>query len=103
MFSLNSNSDIDTYLQDLILQSISNIADEQSRLEIKKITETLINFTEQINNCSYDFHSFDQSSSFHFSRLNQSNIETIVSDLVHNFLFPTVHRILTQQKSHHYH
>jgi phenylpyruvate tautomerase PptA (4-oxalocrotonate tautomerase family) len=79
MFSLNSNSDIEIYLQDLILQSISSTADEQARLEIKQITETLVKLTNQIN---------------------QSDIEVIVSDLVHNFLFPTVQRILTQRKSH---
>jgi hypothetical protein len=101
MFSLNSNSsDIDSYLQDLILESISNTADEQARLEIKQITETLVNLTDQINNSSYDFPNSDNpvhSTSF--------NMEMIVSDLVHNFLFPTVQRILTRQKhkkfSHH--
>jgi hypothetical protein len=56
MFSLNSNSDIETYLQDLILESISNIADEQARLEIQQLTETLVNRTDQINNSSYVSH-----------------------------------------------
>jgi hypothetical protein len=79
MFSLNSNSDIEIYLQDLILQSISKTADEQARLEIKQITETLVNLTNEIN---------------------QSDIEAIVSNLVHNFLLPTVQRILIDRKSH---
>jgi hypothetical protein len=79
MFSLNSNSDIETYLQDLILQSISNTADEQARLEIKQMTETLVKLTDEIN---------------------QSDIEAIVSNLVHNFLFPTVQRLLTMHKTH---
>ena len=71
MFSLNSNSDVETYLEDLILHSISNTASEQARLEIKQITETLVKLTDQ------------------------SDSEAIVSNLVHNFLFPTVQRLLS--------
>jgi hypothetical protein len=71
MFSLNSNSDIQSYLQDLILESISNIADEQAKLEIQQITETLINLTDQINNSSYDFHNFKNS--LHFISIAQLN------------------------------
>jgi hypothetical protein len=56
MFPLNSNSDIEIDLQDLILQSISNTADEQARLEIQQITETLVNRTDQINHSSYVTH-----------------------------------------------
>jgi hypothetical protein len=95
MFSLNSNCDIESYLQDLILESITNIADQQARSEIKQITETLVNITDQITNSSYDFHNFYKFSSFHIYRSNETNIEIIVSDLVHHFLFPTVQNILT--------
>jgi hypothetical protein len=69
MFSLNSNCDIESYLQDLILESITNIADQQARLEIKQITETLVNITDQITNSSYDFHNFINS--LHFISIDQ--------------------------------
>jgi hypothetical protein len=69
MFSLNTNCDIDSYLQDLIVQSISNTADEQARLEIKEITETLIHQTDQINNSSYDFYNIKNL--LHFVSLDQ--------------------------------
>jgi len=98
MFSLNSNSEIESYLQDLILESISNIADEQARSEIKQITETLVNLTDEITDSSYDIHNFYKFSSFDFYRSNETNLELIVSDLVHHFLFPTVQKILHQQK-----
>ena len=55
MFSLNSHSDIKFYLEDLILEAISNTADEQARLEIKQITATLADLTDQINDSLYDF------------------------------------------------
>ena len=58
MFSFDSNIDINTYLQDLILESISTTADEQARLEIKQITQTLANLTDQINNPEYDLSVF---------------------------------------------
>ncbi|CAF0839094.1 unnamed protein product [Adineta steineri] len=83
MFSLNVNCDIEIYLQDLILESISNTADKQARLEIQQITETLTNLTDEINN----------------SLSNPIDIEIIVSELVHHFLFPTVQTILTRQTS----
>jgi hypothetical protein len=98
MFSLNSNSDIEIYFQDLILESISNTADEQARLEIKQITDTLINLTDQLNNSSYAFHNLINLIYIYFSRSNPSDIEIIVSKLVHNFLFPTVQKILTRQQ-----
>lgn len=69
MFSLNTNCDIDSYLQDLIVQSISNTADEQAKLEIKQITETLIHQTDQINNSSYDFYNIINL--LHFVSLDQ--------------------------------
>ncbi|CAF0718743.1 unnamed protein product [Adineta steineri] len=80
MFSLNVNCDIEIYLQDVILESISNTADKQARLEIQQITETLANLTDEINN----------------SLSNPIDIEIIVSELVHHFLFPTVQTILTR-------
>ncbi|CAF3539935.1 unnamed protein product [Rotaria sp. Silwood1] len=87
MFSLDSNSDIKSYLEDLILESISNTANEQAKLEIKQITETLVNLTDEINN----------------SLSNQSDIEMIVSQLVHQILFPTVQKILSQDKYKNFH
>jgi hypothetical protein len=72
MFSLNSNCDIESYLQDLILESISNIADQQARSEIKQITETLVNITDQITNSSYDFHNFINS--LHFISIDQMKL-----------------------------
>ncbi|UJR38338.1 hypothetical protein I4U23_031008 [Adineta vaga] len=68
LFSLNSDVNIEIYIQDLILQSISNTADEQARLEIKELTDSLVNHSSST--------SFD--------------IEDIISNLVHNFLLPTV-------------
>lgn len=52
MFSLDSDNDIDSYLEDLIKQSISHTADEQAKLEIKQIAEKLIKLTDEINNSS---------------------------------------------------
>ncbi|CAF1092902.1 unnamed protein product [Rotaria sordida] len=87
MFSLDSNCDIKSYLEDLILESITNTANEQAKLEIKQITETLVNLTDEINN----------------SLSNQNDIEIIISQLVHQFLFPTIQKILTQEKYKNFH
>lgn len=51
MFSLDNDSDIQSYLEDLLLQSISNTADEQARIEMKQITEKFVDLTDQIT-CS---------------------------------------------------
>lgn len=53
MFSLNVDSDIKSYIEELIVESISNTADEQAKLEIKRITETLVDFTDQIHDSLY--------------------------------------------------
>ena len=45
VFSLSSDIDIETYVRDLILQSVSDTADEQARLDIQQLTENLIDLT----------------------------------------------------------
>lgn len=45
-FSHECRSEIDTYLEDLILQSISDTADEQARDEIQQITKTMADLTD---------------------------------------------------------
>lgn len=46
MFSHECRTEIDTYLEDLILQSISDTADERARDEIQRITKTLADLTD---------------------------------------------------------
>lgn len=52
MFSFDSNSDIESYIEDRIYESISNTADEQAKSEIKQITKTLVNLADQIDRSS---------------------------------------------------
>ena len=66
MFSLTSDSDIETHIQDLLLESVFNTADEQARIEIKQITEKLINLTDQMNHSSYLTSSSHSKVSYHF-------------------------------------
>lgn len=73
---MNLNNQIESYLEDLILHSIRKTADDQARLEIQQITERLIQQTNDL--------------------LSYSDISTAVADLVHNFLFPTVTRLLSK-------
>lgn len=51
MFSLDNDSDIQLYIDDLLLQSISNTADERATKEMKQITQKFVNLTDQIT-CS---------------------------------------------------
>ncbi|CAF3855713.1 unnamed protein product, partial [Rotaria magnacalcarata] len=83
MFSLQSDSDIKSYIEDLILESITHTANEQGKSEIRQITETLTDLTDQINS----------------TISNQSEIELIVSQLVYQFLLPKVQRILTKENN----
>lgn len=46
MFSHECRSEIDTYLEDMILQSISDTADQQARDEIQEITKTMADLTD---------------------------------------------------------
>ncbi|CAF3135827.1 unnamed protein product [Rotaria socialis] len=78
-----SDSDIKSYIEDLILESITHTANEQGKSEIRQITETLTDLTDQINN----------------TISNQSEIELIVSQLVYQFLLPKVQRILTKENN----
>jgi len=39
---LDNGSDIQSYLDDLLIQSISNTADEQARQEMKTITDKFV-------------------------------------------------------------
>ena len=83
MFSLDLSCDIESHLEDLILQSISNTADEQARLEVQQITEILVNRTDQIDHSSYIIVPLVHTSvRFIFS---SSALESSVSELVHYF------------------
>ena len=95
MFSHESLTDIDSYLEDLILQSVADTADEQSRTEIQEITKTLADLSDPqyLMNIVYSVLNND---SF---RLTEQEIEVRVSELVHQFLIPTVHKIHQRHQS----
>ena len=48
MFTDQSVTDINSYLEDLILQSISETADRESRIEIQQVTDVLTKLTDQM-------------------------------------------------------
>ncbi|CAF1341886.1 unnamed protein product [Adineta ricciae] len=79
VFSLSSDIDIETYVRDLILQSISDTADEQARLDIQRLTENLIELTTNPS-CT------------------QLDAEGFISNLVYQFLLPAVCKHLQRQK-----
>ena len=78
---------MEIFLQDLILQSTFDTADEQARSEIRAITETL---NAQLNDSRYVGRRMISPSSTRLSRSDENDVEMQVSELIHNFLFPTV-------------
>ncbi|XP_071094992.1 cilia- and flagella-associated protein 91-like [Haliotis cracherodii] len=72
---------VDTFLEDIILGSINNTADQQARQEIQEIAVT-------INDVAYDIE----------EKRSQLESEEIVADLVHCFLLPEVQKTTVREK-----
>ncbi|KAL3885253.1 hypothetical protein ACJMK2_025341 [Sinanodonta woodiana] len=72
---------VDTYLEDIILNSIDFTADRQAREEIQQMAE-------QINDVAYEME----------DRRTQLESEEIVADLVHCFLLPEVQKKTVREK-----
>ncbi|KAJ6658334.1 hypothetical protein lerEdw1_020606 [Lerista edwardsae] len=74
-------STVDSYLEDIILNTIDSTADEQSREEIQRIAE-------EINNIAYEME----------ERRTHLQSEEIVAELVYNFLIPEVQKMAIKRK-----
>ncbi|XP_019506574.1 PREDICTED: protein MAATS1 [Hipposideros armiger] len=74
-------STVTSYLEDIILKTEENTAEEQARAEIEKMAE-------EINNVAYEME----------SRRTQLQSEEIVAELVYSFLIPEVQRDFVKEK-----
>ncbi|XP_059576481.1 cilia- and flagella-associated protein 91 isoform X2 [Alligator mississippiensis] len=74
-------STVDSYLEDIILNSMENTAEEQAREEIQKVAV-------EINDIAYEME----------SRRTYLQSEEIVAELVYSFLIPEVEKISVKEK-----
>ncbi|XP_048201780.1 cilia- and flagella-associated protein 91 [Perognathus longimembris pacificus] len=74
-------STVSSYLEEIILNTEANTADEQARAEIEKVAE-------EINNIAYEME----------SRRTQLQSEEIVAELVYSFLIPEVQKDFVKKK-----
>ncbi|XP_072901447.1 cilia- and flagella-associated protein 91 isoform X2 [Hemitrygon akajei] len=72
---------VDSYLEDILLKSIQNTAEDQARQEIRKKAD-------EINDIAYEIEQ-------HRTNLQS---EEIVSELVHGFLIPEAHKMIMRDK-----
>ncbi|KAM9697036.1 cilia- and flagella-associated protein 91 isoform 2-T2 [Dama dama] len=76
-------STVTSYLEDIILNTEENTAEEQARAEIEKMAE-------EINDIAYEME----------SRRTQLQSEEIVAELVYSFLIPEVQKDFVKEKGH---
>ncbi|XP_042190220.1 cilia- and flagella-associated protein 91 [Callorhinchus milii] len=76
---------VDSYLEDILLKSVQNTAEDQAREDIRKMAD-------RINNAAYEIEQYRD--------IMQS--EEIVSKLVHNFLIPEVQKITVRNRVKHF-
>ncbi|XP_066472204.1 cilia- and flagella-associated protein 91 [Tiliqua scincoides] len=74
-------STVDSYLEDIILNSIENTADEQAREEIQRVAV-------EVNNIAYEME----------ERRTYLQSEEIVAELVYGFLIPEVQKMAIKEK-----
>lgn len=74
-------STVTSYLEDIILNTEENTAEEQARAEIEKMAE-------EINDIAYEME----------SRRTQLQSEEIVAELVYSFLIPQVQKDFVKEK-----
>ncbi|XP_014665017.1 PREDICTED: protein MAATS1-like isoform X2 [Priapulus caudatus] len=72
---------VDTYLEDVILQTVENTADQQARSDIQKMAH-------HINDVAYDVE----------ERMSLLEREDLVAELVHSFLLPEVQKQMSREK-----
>ncbi|XP_041067639.1 cilia- and flagella-associated protein 91 [Carcharodon carcharias] len=72
---------VDSYLEDILLKSVQDTAEDQARQEICKMAD-------EINDIAYEIEQ-------HRTHLQS---EEIVSELVHSFLIPEVHKIIMRDR-----
>ncbi|XP_062905921.1 cilia- and flagella-associated protein 91 isoform X2 [Mobula hypostoma] len=72
---------VDSYLEDILLKSIQNTAEDQARQEIRKKAD-------EINDIAYEIEQ-------HRTNLQS---EEIVSELVHGFLIPEAHKMIMRDR-----
>ncbi|XP_009950081.1 PREDICTED: protein MAATS1-like, partial [Leptosomus discolor] len=74
-------STIDSYLEDIVLSSMENTAEEQAREEVQRMAV-------EINDIAYEME----------SRLTHLQSEEIVAELVYDFLIPEAEKMSTREK-----
>ncbi|XP_051870425.1 cilia- and flagella-associated protein 91 [Pristis pectinata] len=72
---------VDSYLEDILLKSMQNTAEDQARQEIRKMAD-------EINDIAYEMEQ-------HWTNLQA---EEIVSELVHGFLIPEAHKMMMRDR-----
>jgi len=72
---------VDTYLEDILMESASETADEQARIEIQ-------HYADKINDIAYAIE----------DKKTKVESEEIVSDLVHSFLLPEILKVEARKK-----
>lgn len=72
---------VDTYLEDVIMQSVSDTAEEQARVEVQA-------YADKINDIAYDLE----------HKKTKLESEEMVSEMVHSFLLPEVLKIEARKK-----
>uniref|UniRef100_UPI00398F77A6 cilia- and flagella-associated protein 91 isoform X2 n=1 Tax=Pristiophorus japonicus TaxID=55135 RepID=UPI00398F77A6 len=72
---------VDSYLEDILLKSMQDTAEDQARQEINKMAD-------EINDVAYEIE----------QHRTQLQSEEIVSELVHSFLIPEAHKIIMRDR-----
>ncbi|XP_072441404.1 cilia- and flagella-associated protein 91 [Chiloscyllium punctatum] len=76
---------VDSYLEDILLKSVQDTAEDQARQEIRKMAD-------EINDIAYNLE----------QHRTELQAEEIVSELVHGFLIPEAHKIIMRERVKHF-